>query len=167
MIKEGEIYIAMKGWLMARGWSIVGGEPPSGTNTIPRIEIKDPTYTGRGSKGSRKIDLVSFKEGYFLFTEMKPRYNFRDAEKLQEIVGKKELRKAFLEAMKEKKAMPPKALRDECYVEESRYLIKSLAFNRPSKDPDGDFVFFIVLPSAISAKFGPHITGDVRLLFAS
>lgn len=165
MLTEGKIYIVIKEWLGIHGWSIVGGEPPGGTNVIPRIEIKDPHYTGRGSKGSRKIDLVGFKKGYFLLTEIKPRQSFSDAKKLREIVSRTELRFSFIRALTEKKALPTTALKTENYIENSKYLVKSQAFSVPIISPSDDFIFFIVSGSNVIPRFGPAISGDVRSLF--
>jgi hypothetical protein len=164
LLKEEEIYIAMKEWLKGMCWQIIGGEPPAGTNVIPRIEIKDPSYRGRGSKGSKKVDLVSFKGGYFLLTEIKNRFSPHDVKKLEEITQKEELRKAFLIALKEKRVFPRGALSDEHYINTTDYMIKSLAFSYPQIAPYDNFIFFLVSPS-ISIKFGPEVPTSVRNLF--
>lgn len=165
MLSEGEIYVVIKEWLKIQGWSIIGGEPPGGTNVIPRIEIKDPQYTGRGSKGSKKIDLVGFKKGYFLLTEIKPRRSSSDAIKLREIVSRKELRAAFIRALVEKRALPSSALETEKYAESSEFLSKSQAFSGPIVPPPDDFIFFIVSGSSVKPRFGPSVSDDIRSLF--
>src|SRR3989344_1915664 len=82
MVSETQIYLTLKKYLPEKGWILVGGEPPDGTNSMPRIELKDDTHLVKGSKGSKKIDLLFFKEGYFLLLELKEMYNFSDVKKL-------------------------------------------------------------------------------------
>lgn len=166
LLEEGKIYIMMKEWLRSMCWRIVGGEPPAGTNNIPRVEIKDPAYQGKGSKGSKKVDLVSFKEGFFLLTEIKAQYSSQDVEKLEEITQRRELRGAFLTALKERRIMPPGAHPDKYYLDGTDYLIKSLAFSYPRKAPYGDYIFFIASSDSISVEFGPKVSAAVRDLFS-
>lgn len=165
MLDEGKIYVVIKEWLKAQGWSIVGGEPPGGTNAVPRIEIKAPHYAGRGSKGSKKIDMIGFKKGYFLLIEIKPRQSSSDAKKLREVVSRKELRIAFIRALLEKRVLPSAALEIESYVESSKYLVKSQAFSVPLISPADDFIFFIVSSSGVICRFGSSISDYVRSLF--
>jgi hypothetical protein len=78
MIEENFIYQILKKYLREQNWIILGGEPPAGTNHIPVIEVRDPLNFKKGSKGSKKIDLVAFKSSFFLLLELKPSYSYYD-----------------------------------------------------------------------------------------
>jgi hypothetical protein len=166
MLDEGLLYVRVKEWLQQQDWLVVGGEPPGGTDTIPRIEIKDPGKSEKGSRGSKKVDLIGFKGGYFLLVEIKPRYSLSDSEKLEEIVAKRELRVAFVTALSEKRALPAEALATDNYTAGSKYLLKAQAFNMSIKSPEYDFIFLIVSNSEVKPRFGPLIGQDVRTLFS-
>ena len=52
------------------GWNILGGEPPGGTDfELPVIEMKGSDLGS--SLGSKKIDLICFKDNFFLLLELK------------------------------------------------------------------------------------------------
>ncbi len=78
MIEENLIYQILKKYLREQNWIILGGEPPGGTIHIPIIEVRDPLNFKKGSKGSKKIDLVAFKSSFFLLLELKPSYSYYD-----------------------------------------------------------------------------------------
>ena len=86
-MEEDEVYLASKALLKREGWLLLGGQPPSGCDSLPVIEVKAPTRVRLGSKGAFKPDLVAFKCGVFLLVECKPTHNDRDAQKLREILG--------------------------------------------------------------------------------
>ena len=167
MLSEGQIYVRLRNWLPQKRWSVLGGEPPDGTNVIPRIEIKDPRYAGKGSKGSKKVDIVAYKQGYFLLTEIKPSYSYYDTKKLKDIVKDHIRRAAFIRAMKEKRVFPADALPKEKYVRSSKYLVKAQAFSGVTKSPPADFVFFLVSPSSIVPIFGASLSHNLRSLFST
>ena len=48
-------------------------KPPHGTDHIV-FEMHDSDYVGKGSKGSKKIDLLAYKKHYFLLIELKGKY---------------------------------------------------------------------------------------------
>ena len=64
----------MKEYLSKLEWTIVAGDPPHGTDHIPVFEMHDSDYVGKGSKGSKKIDLLAYKKKYFLLIELKGKY---------------------------------------------------------------------------------------------
>jgi hypothetical protein len=90
------LYIALKRFLLLRGARIIGGQPPSGTDHLPVIEIKSsPAATQSGSLDSFKPDLV-VSEGNLMFViEIKPRFSLGDARKLQELMQSEARQKAF------------------------------------------------------------------------
>ena len=165
-MQEDEVYLLVKDWLQDRGWKILGGEPPNGTNVIPRLYIKDANYQGKGSKGSKKIDIVTYKNGYFLLIEVKPTRSRSDEKKLNEIVSEKKWREAFINALKERRSFPEGALAEETYVEQKTYLVKTLAYDIRREEPLDDFIHIFVNPlGEISISFGYQISQEIRALF--
>lgn len=167
MISESEIYIRMKEFLSKKyNWVTLGGEPPDGTNTVPRIELKDVETKEKGSRGSKKIDLVFFKEGYFLLNELKSIFNQSDVNKLNEIVGDEKWRRAFIKALDEKRILEMNQIKinPDDYINSKRFLIKSITFSEGYKIPD-EFVVFFVKEDGIEIRFGSGISDDVKKLF--
>jgi hypothetical protein len=79
---EMQIYQKVKQFMSTGGWHIIGGQPPSGTDHHPVIEIKDPDNLHKGSKGSLKPDLIALFENFLYVVELKPSWNATDREKL-------------------------------------------------------------------------------------
>lgn len=86
-LAEDEVYIGAKALLRSHGWTILAGQPPSGSNHLPVVEVKWSGRAGKGSKGAYKPDLIASKAGVFMLVECKPDHNEADAEKLREILG--------------------------------------------------------------------------------
>ena len=166
MIREDEIYVRIKQFLTSKGWIVIGGEPPNGTNNIPRIELKDMETKEKGSKGSKKIDLVFFKDGYFLLNELKSIFNQKDVNKLNEITQNEKWRKSFINALYEKKIFKWNNIKinPEDYIKSNAYLIKSISYSIGSKIPN-DFVVFVVDKEKITIKFGLNINNIIKSLF--
>lgn len=87
MLQEDEVYIGAKAFLKANGWTLLGGQPPSGCNHLPVIEIKDPYRVGIGSKGAYKPDLVAHRDSITLIVECKPDFSRFDEAKLLEVLS--------------------------------------------------------------------------------
>ena len=85
-MREDEIYILTKSFLMKSGWKIIGGQPPKGTDKYPVIEIKSAANSDKGSLGSFKPDLVATKDSWLLLCECKPGLDLNDVYKLREIL---------------------------------------------------------------------------------
>lgn len=170
MSPEDHIYRNMKAWLEARGWLVIAGEPPSGTNHLPVLEIRDPNYTGRGSTGSRKIDLLAYRDGRLLLIELKGKCSHKDVEKLDRIISTRESREALMDAIDEK-SIPKRSQLDlerSLYVESPQLLIKSIGYNhRVHKIPADYVVFFFSSPEEGRPEimFGTEIGQAVRNLF--
>jgi hypothetical protein len=82
MIDEYDITLAVKEWLLDKGWEMVAFNPPGsqGTFTIPNPS-KDPRY--RGQSGSEAPDIIAIKNNTnILIVECKPQYNEKDIQKL-------------------------------------------------------------------------------------
>src|SRR4051812_5227569 len=99
MIEENLVYQILKKYLRQQNWIVLRGEPPGGTNHIPVIEVRDPLNFKKGSKGSKKIDLVAFKSSFFLLLELKPSYSYSDICKLNELLKYPSGRESFLNAL--------------------------------------------------------------------
>lgn len=85
-MEESEVYEATKALLRHRGWRIIAGQPPQGSDSVPCIEIKSPQTEEKGSRGSLKPDLVATKAGILLLIECKPSHCEADAKKLREVL---------------------------------------------------------------------------------
>jgi len=97
-MNEEAVYSAAKTWLRLKGWDVIGGQPPSGTDHLPVIEIKNDAVHEKGSRGAYKPDLVALKDATIAFIECKPKYDFDDHHKLESILGShRRLRSAWNE----------------------------------------------------------------------
>lgn len=88
-MSEGKIYYYLKQFLLDKGWKLLAGEPPDGSNNVCRIEIRDKDKVGIGSKGSYKIDLIFLHKKTLFLIELKPQYNQGDINKLNEITTRR------------------------------------------------------------------------------
>jgi len=86
LLEEDEVYLGAKAVLRSHGWILLGGQPPSGCDHLPVVEVKLPGRTGIGSKGAYKPDLVAAKDGIFMLIECKPDHSPADADKLRAIL---------------------------------------------------------------------------------
>lgn len=98
-MSEDEIYIYTKEWLIAKGYDILGGQPPNGSDDIPVVEIKKEKNQNKGSKGSFKPDLVAKDSKEILVVECKPKYDKDDEEKLNQVLIKKKRQQLFVEEL--------------------------------------------------------------------
>jgi hypothetical protein len=79
---ETQVFISIKDFLFQNDWRLLGGQPPSGTDHLPVIEIRDPLFTGKGSKGSFKPDLIAWKGYVLMILELKPSFSQSDRRKI-------------------------------------------------------------------------------------
>ena len=96
MITETFLYIRLKRFLRYAGWQVVGGQPPSGTDHIPVLEIKAGNGVAKGSLGSFKPDLVAFRESTVLVIEIKPRFTKSDVDKVADFMSSKSRQDNFV-----------------------------------------------------------------------
>lgn len=91
--------------LQRHGIQVIGGEPPGGSSPLPRIEMKDPHKTTKGSKGSRKCDLYAVTNDTLLLIEAKDSNTKLDGdiEKLTEIIEDPDWAGALWDAMDERR----------------------------------------------------------------
>jgi hypothetical protein len=70
-LNETQVFILVRKHLLENDWQVIGGQPPSGTDHLPVIEIRDPMHKGNGSKGSYKPDLIAWYESKLVIIELK------------------------------------------------------------------------------------------------
>jgi hypothetical protein len=87
MLTEGEVYVGCKALLNGHGWECIAGQPPSGSDHLPVVEVKWPERSGKGSLGALKPDLIGVKSGALLLVECKPKHSPEDVEKLRSIIS--------------------------------------------------------------------------------
>lgn len=98
-LNETQVFILVKSFLLNNGWQVLGGQPPSGTDLLPVIEIRDPAHKGKGSKGSYKPDLVAWKDSKLAIIELKPSFNQPDRAKVNEVLTSPERTKSLWESL--------------------------------------------------------------------
>jgi len=98
-INETKVFILVRDYLLENGWEVIGGQPPSGTDYLPVIEIRDPAHKGKGSKGSYKPDLVAWHESNLFIIELKPSFNQPDRDKVNEVLQSPERVRSLWESL--------------------------------------------------------------------
>jgi len=94
---EGHVHVAMRRVLKKRGWLLVAGEFPGGSdhelyplNVVdPRVACDNSPDPRRHSLGELIPDLVALRGRLLLVAEAKVRYDSADAEKLALLVGER------------------------------------------------------------------------------
>jgi hypothetical protein len=86
MTIEMTLYIDLKRFLRSHEWEVIGGQPPSGTDHLPVLEMKTHVGAVKGSKESYKPDIVAYKANQLLIVEIKPSYSASDNSKLLSIL---------------------------------------------------------------------------------
>lgn len=112
-VNETFLYIRLKRFLRASGWSVVGGQPPSGTDHIPVLEIKAGSGLAKGSLGSFKPDLVACYGTRVIVVEIKPKFNLEDVQKLREFLASDERRRNFLLELRQRGILDSAFERDD------------------------------------------------------
>jgi hypothetical protein len=166
MLNENEVYQLLKPYVENLGWIVLGGEPPGGTDHIPVIELKDPANLSGGSKGSKKIDLVFFRDNNFLLLELKEIFAQSDVDKLDDIVSSDVWRKSFFNAIRDKSIH----LRHNIPLTENNesqyHLIKALGFNKKDGLSLPDYILFHVNENnSVEIECGTKITDKIKNLF--
>ncbi|VVB57469.1 Uncharacterised protein [uncultured archaeon] len=155
MLNEPEIYVRCKEILRKNGWMLLGGEPPDGTDDIPRIELRDPSNQGIGSKGSRKVDLIGYKQNKILLLELKDHFSAADVSKLDSIVSEERWRQALKGALDGKRAFKKAGLEERLsdLALDPEALVKALGLPEAHAIKD-DFVLIVVKPEGYELAFG-------------
>lgn len=101
-LNETQVFLSIKNHLLSEGWSVIGGQPPSGTDNLPVIEIRDPNFHGKGSKGSYKPDLIAWSEYKLFIIELKPTFNSSDLNKVTQVLTSPERIESLWESLIER-----------------------------------------------------------------
>jgi hypothetical protein len=114
----------------------------------------------KGSKGSKKIDLVAFKSSFFLLLELKGSYSYSDIYKLNALIKHPSGREAFLNALLAKGLLRSNNMNIDYqeYIISSHYLIKAVGFNASNKLAPEDFITFLVYTNFVRPSFGKQIS---------
>ena len=96
---ETKVFISVRKFLLENNWLVIGGQPPSGTDHLPVIEIRDPLHKGKGSKGSYKPDLIAWHEANLIIIELKPTFNQPDRNKVNEVLKSEERIRSLWESL--------------------------------------------------------------------
>jgi len=83
-MREDLIYILTKKFFLKKNFTLIAGQPPSGSDNLPVLEIKT-NKKEKGSKDSYIPDLVVMNYDYVVIIECKPRFNQGDIDKIDEI----------------------------------------------------------------------------------
>lgn len=138
LLSESEIYVYTKRFLRRSEWKLIGGEPPGGSNGLPRVEAKHPGMTVKGSKGSKKVDIIAYRDGYVLLLELKSAFDRDDVEKLDELVGERKWRQSLVEACEERNALVRAGIVDNTLPERmlsGEALVKGIGVGRRHQVP--------------------------------
>lgn len=152
---QSEIYYYLKQYLKDRKWNLLAGEPPDGSNDLIRMEIRDESFRGKGSKGSYKIDLVALKQRALLLIENSRMFEFKDVAKLNHIVN-------------EKPDHLFNALRERCAIERNEVakIIKALGVSEiGDNDVPVDFLVFVISKTGIKIVKGDRLPEETLELF--
>ena len=104
-MREDEIYLLTKKWVLERKFDILGGQPPNGTDRFPVIEIKSEENSKKGSRTSYKPDLIIATPDFLLIIECKPQFNLGDVDKLREIAQSRSRIKALIEELRQRRSL--------------------------------------------------------------
>ncbi len=107
---EEEVYLGTKYWFKKNGFIPIAGQPPNGSDSIPKIEIKNNLYKDKGSRGSFIPDLLCISKSYLLIVECKPTHSEKDKDKLIEIINSFSRRKELYEDLLERKIFQKRKL---------------------------------------------------------
>ena len=125
-MNESEVYILAKNWFNSNHFKIVAGQPPSGSDNIPVIEIKKNLITNKGSKDSFKPDLVAINSNNIVIIECKPLYSLDDENKLMEIIFNQQRQKNFYKELMQRSIL--KKYNYEEYFDNFNNFSKSLKY---------------------------------------
>lgn len=92
---ESFVHVAMREYLKNRGWLLIAGEYPNGSDDeLNVLSVSDPTVARDNSPDPRRHsageiipDLIAYKNGVILVIEAKPGYSIEDKEKLNHLLG--------------------------------------------------------------------------------
>lgn len=146
VLSESEMYVYSKRFLRRTGWRLVGGEPPGGSDGLPRVEAKHPEKTAKGSRGSKKVDMIAYRDGWLLLLELKSTFERGDVDKLDELTGESSWRASLLRACEERNALQRAGVQDPdlpSRILDGTALVKGIGLGKPHTVPD-DYLLMVL-----------------------
>lgn len=163
VLSESEIYVYSKRFLRNCGWTLIGGEPPGGSDGLPRVEAKHPEVDIKGSEGSKKVDIIAHRRGYILLLELKSTFDRRDVEKLDELVGERSWRRSLLKAFEERNALSRAGITDQALPQKilsGEALVKGIGIGHRHRVPDEYALIIARSPTEFIADTGTECPID-------
>jgi len=135
-VREDEIYLLTKRWVIGRDFQILGGQPPNGTDSFPVIEIKSEKSITKGSRTSFKPDLVVATADLLMIVECKPQFNGADIAKLKEISESNGRLHALVNEIRQRRCLERREhnlseLTDEELVQRTRFCVSYSGDHHP------------------------------------
>jgi len=149
-ISEEQVYLWLKKYVRSNEGYLIGGQPPSGTDHLPVLEIRDPANADRGSRESFKPDLVFALGGHIFIVEIKPGFSKSDRAKQLSLLRSPQRIEMFWEELQRRKISSP-IFGDVDSMRKSLDVAVALAFEghaEPDEDlwlicgQEGAFVFW-------------------------
>ena len=170
MVDEDTVWYYTKERLNSGNFRIIGGEPPGGSSPYPRIELREPGNTSKGSRGSRKFDLYILHDGCIILCEAKDSAAKveKDIEKLNDTIDSPEWAGALWDALEQRRLVNRYTLASRQKFIENRFnlLRKALAIPPTSfYDPPSDFILLETDESRTSVRAGSAFP-DANMLAA-
>lgn len=163
VLSESEIYVYSKRFLRKCGWTLVGGEPPGGSDGLPRIEAKHPKINAKGSEGSKKVDIIAHHQGHVLLLELKSTFDRGDVEKLDELVGERRWRRSLLKAFEERNALSRAGITDQALPQRilsGEALVKGIGIGHRHRVPDEYVLVIASSPTEFNVETGTECSID-------
>ena len=138
-MREDEIYLLTKGWVIGQKFQILGGQPPNGTDRFPVIEIKSEKSLARGSRTSFKPDLVVATSDLLIIVECKPKFDEADIAKLNEISASHTRLRALITEIRQRRCLERRAhslaeILDEELIKRTRFCVSYSGKHHPVDD---------------------------------
>lgn len=157
---EGAVYYYAKTILREAGVNVFGGEPPGGSDELHRIELKDPEHGAKGSRGSRKFDLVAHHLGAFILIELKDDASKLegDVRKLDEVVSSDDWIGAFWDNLSERRLLGRRGIPDigrrELARRKSDLFVRALGAPPSGYQPPDDYILLEVGDGGLRCRAG-------------
>lgn len=163
VLSESEIYVYSKRFLRNSAWTLIGGEPPGGSDGLPRVEAKHPEVDVKGSEGSKKVDIIAYRNGHVLLLELKSTFDRGDVVKLDELVGERRWRRSLLEACEERNALSRAGIADQTLPQRilsGEALVKGIGIGRRHRTPEEYVLIVARSPTNFIAEVGDECPID-------
>lgn len=163
VLSESAIYVYSKRFLRKCGWKLIGGEPPGGSDGLPRVEAKHPEVDVKGSEGSKKVDIIAYRNGYVLLLELKSTFDRGDIEKLDELVGERRWRRSLLKACEERNAISRAGITGESLPQRilsGEALVKGIGIGHRAVVPSEYVLMIAHSPTNFSVETGSECPID-------